>query len=113
MNGGELRAWLETWDHAHAQAKDELERLRNLDVPDAHLEVLVDASTGLAKSVRELLSNPENVQALALARLMRDRPGGDVQIEPHDFSLPDGYWSVTFNAGAWVCGIAPNGDVSS
>ena len=52
-------------------------------------------------------------QALALARLMRQRPGSNVSIVREPFDLPDGYMLVTFAAGGFTCGIAPDGSVSS
>ena len=52
-------------------------------------------------------------QALALAHLMRDRPNSNVSIVRAPFDLPERYLLVTFAAGGFTCGIAPNGDVSS
>jgi len=52
-------------------------------------------------------------QARALARLMRDRTGSDVQIRTAPFDLPAGYVLVTFLASGFTCGIAPDGTVSS
>jgi|GEM_PF-6106272 hypothetical protein len=52
-------------------------------------------------------------QALALARLMRDRPDSNVSILRAPFDLPDGYLLVMFAVGGFTCGIAPDGRVSS
>ena len=57
-------------------------------------------------------------QGLALARLMRDRPGGLVSIRRKPFALLEGYVEVSFyggfsSTGGFECGIAPDGRVSS
>ncbi len=52
-------------------------------------------------------------QALALARLMRGRSNSNVNIMREPFDLPAGYVLVTFVAGGFTCGIAPDGSVSS
>jgi hypothetical protein len=52
-------------------------------------------------------------QALALARLMRERTGSNVSIVREPFDLPAGYLLVTFLVGGFTCGIAPDGSVSS
>lgn len=72
------------------------------------------ALEALSSLVRELLNERTNVQALALARLMRDRPNVAVTITRRPFDLPEGYWLVVFDSDPrFECGIAPNGDVSS
>ncbi len=52
-------------------------------------------------------------QALALARLLRQRPGSNVNIVRKPFDLPAGYLLVSFVVGGFTCGIAPDGSVSS
>lgn len=54
-----------------------------------------------------------NAQGIGIARLMRSRPGvGVTNITPSPFGLPGEYVGVAFNDG-FVCGIAPDGSVSS
>lgn len=70
----------------------------------------------LREVLDELRSEPTNVQALALARLMRDRPDSVVTVNPNPFDLPEGYWQAWFPATpseGFMCGIAPDGSVSS
>lgn len=102
---GDLSARLDEWDRAHADVDS-----RGFTEDE---EWLAGAGEALANSLRELLAKPLNMQALALARLMRDRAGQHVQIHDKPFDLPDGYWLVVFDHGSFECGIAPNGDVSS
>lgn len=72
------------------------------------------ASYHLAEAVRELLNEPTNVQALALARLMRDRPAAAQVVVHRDvFDLPNGYWLAIIGLDGFQCGIAPDGSVSS
>ena len=52
-------------------------------------------------------------QAVALARLMRQRPHSNVSIVREPFDLPAGYMLVIFVVGGFTCGIAPDGSVSS
>jgi hypothetical protein len=52
-------------------------------------------------------------QALALARLMRQRRDSNVNIVREPFDLPAGYVLLTFVVGGFTCGIAPDGSVSS
>jgi hypothetical protein len=54
-------------------------------------------------------------QALALARLMRERSNSNsnVNVVREPFDLPAGYLLVTFMVGGFTCGIAPDGSVSS
>lgn len=92
----ELRQALDTYELALARSDDEY-----------------DALMVIAKAARELLADPTNVQALALARLMRDREPSAVHITPRPFDLPEGFVAVTFLASGFECGIAPTGEVSS
>jgi hypothetical protein len=52
-------------------------------------------------------------QALALAWLMRGRLDSNVNLVREPFGLPAGYLLVTFVVGGFMCGIAPDGSVSS
>ncbi len=52
-------------------------------------------------------------QALALARLMRERTDSNVNVVREPFDLPAGYLLVVFVVGGFTCGIAPDGRVSS
>lgn len=59
---------------------------------------------------------PADPQLAALGRLMRDRPDKAVAIMRKPFDLPEGYWMATFGepyGNGFVCGIAPDGSVSS
>jgi hypothetical protein len=77
------------------------------------LSILAEAAGSLADLVDTLLSEPTNVQALALARLMRDRPGAQVVVHRDVFDLPNGYWLAVIGLDGFQCGIAPDGSVSS
>lgn len=100
----ELRSAIKAYRDAPHEGRDERAR---------------DAAERAAKIAGELLSEPTNVQALALARLLRDRPEHVARVYPYGrFDLPDGYWLVIFDhrergAHDFECGIAPNGRVSS
>lgn len=74
---------------------------------------VTEIGTALANGVRELLGEQTNVQALALARLLRGRESTGVHIATEPFDLPDGYWAVEFLRDGFTCGIAPDGSVSS
>lgn len=100
-----LRDVLAQWDRAHADVDS-----RGFTEDE---ELLAGTGEEVANALRELLSDEVTVQALALARLLRDRPGSHAEIRQGAFDLPNGYWHVTFLPSAFVCGIAPNGDVSS
>lgn len=79
-------------------------------------EALADYGALLASVVRDLLdelAQPTNLQALALARLMRDRPGAQVVVHRDVFDLPNGYWLAVIGLDGFQCGIAPDGSVSS
>lgn len=52
-------------------------------------------------------------QALALARLMRERTDSNLHVVRGPFDLPPGYLLVTFVVGGFTCGIAPDDRVSS
>jgi hypothetical protein len=78
---------------------------------DVDPSAVAELAHEVANTLEQVLEEPTNVQALALARLLRDRPGKSANVTPN-FDLPAGYWFVTFNDG-FECGIAPNGDVSS
>jgi hypothetical protein len=78
-------------------------------------DTLAHAETAarLAGVVRDLLAEPTNVQALALAKLMRDYPNRQVVIHQEVFDLPSGYWLAILGTDGFQCGIAPDGSVSS
>ena len=94
----DLQACLEAWDRVRSG-------------PNAgEYEDLENAGVELTESVRELLSKPENVQALTLARLMREHETVTLSVYRGRFS--EGRWQVTLLPGVTYA-IAPNGEVSS
>jgi hypothetical protein len=88
-------------------------------IDEGDLEVADLYRKNLARVVDEVhtaFGEPTNRQALALARLIRQRPDAHVAIRQRPFDLPEGYWLVSFTSypqDEFQCGIAPNGDVSS
>jgi ABC-type protease/lipase transport system fused ATPase/permease subunit len=103
LNG--LRDVLAQWDEAHADVDS-----RGFTEDE---ELLAGTGEQLANALREMLDEPTTVQALALARLMRDRPNAQVVVHQGVFDLPQGYWLAIIGTDGFQCGIAPNGDVSS
>lgn len=101
--------------HAHRRFTEAREdEIVKVDTIPAMPDMREDTANELAKVTGALLDEPTNVQALALARLMRDRPhSGGCSINTEPFDLPNGYWLVVFTLSGFTCGIAPNGDVSS
>lgn len=95
-------------------AQDLRDVLNTLDEAshDDESAIMGETAQALASIVRELLE-PTNVQALALARLMRDRPGAQVVVHRDVFDLPNGYWLAIIGLDGFQCGIAPDGSVSS
>lgn len=79
---------------------------------DGAEDAVRDMLTGAVEELDAILSEPTNLQGLALAGLLRNRTRGNCNIYRNAFDLPEGYWFVRF-ADGFECGIAPNGDVSS
>lgn len=89
------------------------------DDPEYNRRAIGAATEEVVRVVRELLEEPTNVQALALARLMRSRRRGTATLglslahhSPDAFVLAN-YWTAVFADDGFECGIAPDGSVSS
>jgi hypothetical protein len=78
-------------------------------------QALADQGEALANAVRELLNEPDE-RAGARAGAPHARPA-ERSVTMHrprrPFDLPEGYWQANFEDPMFVCGIAPDGSVSS
>lgn len=90
-------------------SEEDGERVYSAEALAEYGRLLADATGTLLDE----LAQPTNRQALALARLMRDRPGAQVVVHQNVFDLPDDFWLAVIGLDGFQCGIAPDGSVSS